>query len=256
MPASGQARQRRSDVQPTARLEAGHRASARPASPATAERRQTCNGTAKASRPAQRPRQPAKATDGRQANEAASEGRQGQRQRRKPSQRRCGSAATATRSAAERTQHNAAIRPPASAPAVCFWAPVPMLRASLRPGRATACAAASVCLLLGVAARPRPLPTKARSGCRTSRRRTSSSIYYDSLGYLVPHAVRTFTNSLAWQRRMFGWVPSEPTTVLLKDLADYGSAARTRRRATCSSSTSRRCRTRSRRSRPPSACTR
>lgn len=48
--------------------------------------------------------------------------------------------------------------------------------------------------------------------------------YYDSLSYLVPHAARTFTNSLEWQRRMFGWVPSEPTTVLLQDLSDYGGA--------------------------------
>ena len=48
--------------------------------------------------------------------------------------------------------------------------------------------------------------------------------YLDSLGYLVPHAVRTFTNSLAWQRRMFGWVPSESTTILLRDAADYGNA--------------------------------
>ena len=50
-------------------------------------------------------------------------------------------------------------------------------------------------------------------------------IYFDSLGFLAPHAVRTFTNSLAWQRRTFGWVPSEPTTILLKDLSDYGNAA-------------------------------
>ncbi len=50
-------------------------------------------------------------------------------------------------------------------------------------------------------------------------------IYFDSLDYLVPHATRTFTNSLAWQRQMFGWVPSEPVTVLLKDLSDYGNAA-------------------------------
>ena len=50
-------------------------------------------------------------------------------------------------------------------------------------------------------------------------------IYFDALEYLVPHAVRTFTNSLEWQRRMFGWVPSERTTVLLKDLSDYGGAA-------------------------------
>jgi hypothetical protein len=50
-------------------------------------------------------------------------------------------------------------------------------------------------------------------------------IYFDPLEYLVPHAVRTFTNSLEWQRQMFGWVPSERTTVLLKDLSDYGGAA-------------------------------
>jgi hypothetical protein len=50
-------------------------------------------------------------------------------------------------------------------------------------------------------------------------------IYLDPHGYLTPHAVRTFTNSLEWQRRMFGWVPSEPVTVLLMDLADYGNAA-------------------------------
>lgn len=49
-------------------------------------------------------------------------------------------------------------------------------------------------------------------------------IYFDSLKYLVPHAVRTFTNSLAFQRKTFGWDPSEPTIVLLKDLSDYGDA--------------------------------
>ncbi len=36
--------------------------------------------------------------------------------------------------------------------------------------------------------------------------------------------MRTFTNSLAWQRRMFGWAPSEPTIVLLQDFTDYGNA--------------------------------
>ncbi len=50
-------------------------------------------------------------------------------------------------------------------------------------------------------------------------------IYFDPLGFLAPHAVRTFTNSLAWQRRTFDWTPSEPTTILLKDLSDYGGAA-------------------------------
>ncbi len=48
--------------------------------------------------------------------------------------------------------------------------------------------------------------------------------FYDYLSYLAPYTVRTFTNSLAWQRRYFGWTPSEPTIVLLQDFADYGNA--------------------------------
>jgi hypothetical protein len=50
-------------------------------------------------------------------------------------------------------------------------------------------------------------------------------IHFDSLGYLAPYAIRTFANSHAWQRRMFGWTPSEPIGVLLKDFTDYGGAA-------------------------------
>lgn len=50
-------------------------------------------------------------------------------------------------------------------------------------------------------------------------------IYFDPLGYLSPHAMRTFAMSLDWQRRLFGWTPSERTTILLKDQADYGNAA-------------------------------
>jgi hypothetical protein len=50
-------------------------------------------------------------------------------------------------------------------------------------------------------------------------------LYYpEALSHLVPHAVRTFTNSMAWQRRMFGWVPHEPTIVALQDFSDYGNA--------------------------------
>jgi hypothetical protein len=51
-----------------------------------------------------------------------------------------------------------------------------------------------------------------------------SLFYPGSLSYLVPHAVRTFTNSMAWQRRMFGWVPYERTSILLQDTSDYGNA--------------------------------
>jgi len=50
-------------------------------------------------------------------------------------------------------------------------------------------------------------------------------IWFEPLGYLAPHSIRTFTNSFRWQQRMFGWSPSEPTTVLLKDHSDYGHAS-------------------------------
>src|SRR5690349_19621129 len=39
-----------------------------------------------------------------------------------------------------------------------------------------------------------------------------------------PQVVRSFENSMAWQRRVFGWVPYEKTTVLLKDFTDSGNA--------------------------------
>lgn len=45
-----------------------------------------------------------------------------------------------------------------------------------------------------------------------------------SLDYLVPHVVGTFENSLRWQRARFGWTPSEPVTILLKDFSDHGNA--------------------------------
>ena len=51
-------------------------------------------------------------------------------------------------------------------------------------------------------------------------------IYFDpTLAYLVPHALGTFTNAVAWQRRVMGWQPYERTTILLKDFSDYGNAS-------------------------------
>jgi len=47
--------------------------------------------------------------------------------------------------------------------------------------------------------------------------------YYDYLADIAPLAIRTFTNAREWQRRMFGWMPSERTTVLLQDFSDYGN---------------------------------
>ena len=46
-----------------------------------------------------------------------------------------------------------------------------------------------------------------------------------TLDYLDPHALRTFANSLAWQRRVLGWEPSERTTVYLRDHSDHGNAS-------------------------------
>jgi hypothetical protein len=47
-------------------------------------------------------------------------------------------------------------------------------------------------------------------------------VWNEPLGFFAPHTIRTFTNSLAWQKRMFGWTPSEKVTVFLKDHSDYG----------------------------------
>ena len=42
--------------------------------------------------------------------------------------------------------------------------------------------------------------------------------------HLVPHVVRNFHNSLAFQKRVFDWQPQESSTVVLTDLSDYGNA--------------------------------
>lgn len=42
--------------------------------------------------------------------------------------------------------------------------------------------------------------------------------------YLVPHAARSFENSLRGQQAIFGYRPSEPVTVLMLDFSDSGNA--------------------------------
>lgn len=50
-------------------------------------------------------------------------------------------------------------------------------------------------------------------------------VYVDgALSFLVPHAGRTFTNSLMFHRKLFDFTPSERPTVLILDLQDYGNA--------------------------------
>ena len=45
--------------------------------------------------------------------------------------------------------------------------------------------------------------------------------------FLVPHAARTFLNSLAFQRRLFEFEPSDDITLLLTDFSDTGNAGAT-----------------------------
>ena len=53
-------------------------------------------------------------------------------------------------------------------------------------------------------------------------------VYVDGTqAYLVPHAARTFLNSLAFQERVFGFTPWDEITVLLVDFQDSGNAATT-----------------------------
>lgn len=48
-------------------------------------------------------------------------------------------------------------------------------------------------------------------------------VYYDQAHeYLSYHLTRAFENSLAFQRRLFDYTPSEPVVVLMQDFGDYG----------------------------------
>lgn len=50
-------------------------------------------------------------------------------------------------------------------------------------------------------------------------------LYFDpSETFLTPYVVRSFENSMAHQRSVFDYSPSEKVTVLLTDFADYGNA--------------------------------
>jgi hypothetical protein len=50
-------------------------------------------------------------------------------------------------------------------------------------------------------------------------------IYLDPFQtHLVPHVLRNVHNSLAFQKRVFGWQPYEKPTIVLTDLSDYGNA--------------------------------
>ncbi len=79
------------------------------------------------------------------------------------------------------------------------------------------------CLLLALVATAAAADDESPLGISFITTKDLRLYYHDYLSYLAPYTVRTFTNSLEWQRRNLGWVPSEPTNVLLQDFADYGN---------------------------------
>lgn len=48
--------------------------------------------------------------------------------------------------------------------------------------------------------------------------------FHPAEDYLAPHVARSFENSIAWQKRTWGWTPDGKVNVLLKDFGDYGNA--------------------------------
>ena len=114
--------------------------------------------------------------------------------------------------------------PPAFAPAVFFLSPTLYARCIGGVGDAVECLSRLWGLLFALA----PLAVAAEEnslGLSYVETKDLKVIYFDRLGYLVPHTVRTFANSLAWQRRILGWEPSESTIVLLRDFSDLGGAS-------------------------------
>ena len=75
------------------------------------------------------------------------------------------------------------------------------------------------------AARLLAIPPAAAAQLTEERSPGLRVIYFDATtGYLVPHATRTALNSLAFQKKLFGFDPQEDLTVLMLDLSDSGNA--------------------------------
>jgi len=55
------------------------------------------------------------------------------------------------------------------------------------------------------------------------RTRDLDLVYYDKAHeYLSYHLARSFENSLAFDKKLFGYTPSEPVVILMQDFGDYG----------------------------------
>ncbi|MEO7478938.1 MAG: hypothetical protein ABIT64_06885, partial [Lysobacteraceae bacterium] len=48
--------------------------------------------------------------------------------------------------------------------------------------------------------------------------------FHPAEDYLAPHVARSFENSIAFQKKIWGWTPDGKVNVLLKDFGDYGNA--------------------------------
>ena len=71
-------------------------------------------------------------------------------------------------------------------------------------------------------------PTPARAQLRVIETPDVRLVYFDPTeSFLVPHAARTFLNSLEFQKRLFDFHPAGPITVLLADFSDSGNAGAT-----------------------------
>uniref|UniRef100_A0A832HZR5 Bacterial surface antigen (D15) domain-containing protein n=1 Tax=Eiseniibacteriota bacterium TaxID=2212470 RepID=A0A832HZR5_UNCEI len=91
-------------------------------------------------------------------------------------------------------------------------------RSNRAPRAARAAAAAAVALLACAA------PARAQlEFIETDQMRL---VYHaPTQGFLAPYVARCFERSMRFYRGRFAWTPSEPVTVTLADVADYGNAA-------------------------------
>jgi hypothetical protein len=72
------------------------------------------------------------------------------------------------------------------------------------------------------------VPQPASAQLIEERSRDLRLVYLDGTeSYLVPHVTRTTLNSLAFQKKLFGFDPQQELTVLLLDLSDSGNAGAT-----------------------------
>jgi hypothetical protein len=69
------------------------------------------------------------------------------------------------------------------------------------------------------------LPSPAGAQLSTRQAERLRLVYFEgSESYLVPHVVRTFLNSMAFQRRLLDYEPDQDVTVMLADFEDSGNA--------------------------------